>query len=229
MASGGREQVERLCIVVAGWQLPLAATVQRRTPPLARNMIEITLSTLARSRGKILVPAPVRAGPWGFELLRPASLSSPATPRSTQGLFQRGLPGFLLKEAAGLTTPTMFEPLNTMQVVTTTSPPPNANLCASLKDSTSPVSNMAASAVSVSYFFIDYIITWDRTDCGNTVFGNNRPASASLCSMACSGDSSQQCGGPDAIFVYVKDAYPFTVGPASAVESYNGYEKTQCW
>jgi hypothetical protein len=59
--------------------------------------------------------------------------------------------------------------------------------------------------------------------------GNNRPASASKCSMACTGDSTQQCGGPDALNIYVKDSYPFTVGPASVLDSYNGYPKTQCW
>ncbi|KAG8822629.1 hypothetical protein FRC19_005563 [Serendipita sp. 401] len=65
--------------------------------------------------------------------------------------------------------------------------------------------------------------------CGNTVFGNNRPTSASVCSMACSGDAAQQCGGPDGIYIYVKDSYPFTVGPASLVSSYNGFQNPQCW
>jgi hypothetical protein len=72
-------------------------------------------------------------------------------------------------------------------------------------------------------------LTKCHIDCGNTVFGNNRPASADTCSMACAGDSTQTCGGANAISIYVKDDYQFTVGPASVVESYNGYDKTQCW
>ncbi|PVF98143.1 WSC-domain-containing protein [Serendipita vermifera] len=64
--------------------------------------------------------------------------------------------------------------------------------------------------------------------CGNTIMGNNRP-SANICTMTCSGDSSQKCGGPDAINIYVKDNYPYTVGPASVLPSYNGYDVTQCW
>ncbi|KAG8805415.1 hypothetical protein FRC17_005529, partial [Serendipita sp. 399] len=66
--------------------------------------------------------------------------------------------------------------------------------------------------------------------CGNTIFGNNRPTSASLCNvMTCSGDPGQYCGGPDAIIIYVKDSYPFTVGPVSLIPSYQGYENPTCW
>ncbi|CAG8746658.1 9658_t:CDS:2, partial [Acaulospora colombiana] len=58
--------------------------------------------------------------------------------------------------------------------------------------------------------------------------GNNRP-NANICTMTCSGDSSQTCGGPDAINIYVKDSYAYTTGPASVLPSYNGYDVTQCW
>jgi hypothetical protein len=58
--------------------------------------------------------------------------------------------------------------------------------------------------------------------------GNNRPTSG-ICNMRCAGDSSQTCGGPDALNIYVKNNYPYTVGPASVLDSYNGYAKTQCW
>ncbi|CAG8772051.1 7373_t:CDS:2, partial [Acaulospora colombiana] len=56
--------------------------------------------------------------------------------------------------------------------------------------------------------------------CGNTIMGNNRPT-AGICNMACTGDSSQQCGGPDAINIYVKDNYQYTTGPASVLDIYN--------
>ncbi|KAG8776947.1 hypothetical protein FRC16_004346 [Serendipita sp. 398] len=65
--------------------------------------------------------------------------------------------------------------------------------------------------------------------CGNTVFGNNRPTSASVCSITCSGDVGQTCGGPNGIYIYVKNSYPFTVGPASVLDAYNGYQNPSCW
>ncbi|PVF98141.1 WSC-domain-containing protein [Serendipita vermifera] len=64
--------------------------------------------------------------------------------------------------------------------------------------------------------------------CGNTIMGNNRP-SAGICTMTCSGDPNQICGGPDAINIYVKDNYPYTTGPASVLPSYNSYIITGCW
>ncbi|KAG8829858.1 hypothetical protein FRC17_005894 [Serendipita sp. 399] len=65
--------------------------------------------------------------------------------------------------------------------------------------------------------------------CGNTITGNNRPSSGGTCSMRCTGDSNKTCGGPDAINIYVKDNFQYTVGPAAVLDSYNGYSKTQCW
>ncbi|KAG8840047.1 hypothetical protein FRB91_006583, partial [Serendipita sp. 411] len=64
--------------------------------------------------------------------------------------------------------------------------------------------------------------------CGNTIMGSNQPSSG-ICNMACTGDGDQICGGAGAINIYVKDNFQYTVGPASVLESYNGYSKTQCW
>ncbi|KAG8773794.1 hypothetical protein FRC20_004612 [Serendipita sp. 405] len=64
--------------------------------------------------------------------------------------------------------------------------------------------------------------------CGNTIFGSNTPSSSN-CTMPCSADASQTCGGPNAIQIYVKDNYPYTVGPASVLDSYNGYSNAECW
>lgn len=64
--------------------------------------------------------------------------------------------------------------------------------------------------------------------CGNTIMGNNRP-SAGICNMACTGDSTQKCGGPNAINIYVKDNYQYTIGPAAVLDIYNGHYVTQCW
>ena len=41
--------------------------------------------------------------------------------------------------------------------------------------------------------------------------------------MACSGAPAEMCGGPNAINIYNYNNLPYTVGPASAVFSYNGY------
>jgi hypothetical protein len=65
--------------------------------------------------------------------------------------------------------------------------------------------------------------------CGNTIVGNNRPIDNSKCNMACNGNSNQLCGGPGALNLYVNNNYQFTEGPASVVQSYNGWEVTQCW
>lgn len=59
--------------------------------------------------------------------------------------------------------------------------------------------------------------------------GNNRPIDNSYCSNTCTGDAAKKCGGSDALNLYVKDNYQYTVGPASVLQSYNGYSVTQCW
>ena len=41
--------------------------------------------------------------------------------------------------------------------------------------------------------------------------------------MACSGAPAEKCGGPNAINIYNYNSLPYTVGPASAIFSYNGY------
>ncbi|KAG8847181.1 hypothetical protein FRB91_012037 [Serendipita sp. 411] len=64
--------------------------------------------------------------------------------------------------------------------------------------------------------------------CGNTIMGNNRPQSG-ICNKPCTGNEDQICGGADAINIYVKDSFQYTVGPASVLNSYKGYSKTQCW
>jgi hypothetical protein len=105
---------------------------------------------------------------------------------------------------------------------------PSAKLFARLLAFLWLVSSLVASAVGLYTHLSIYWLMGDIV-CGNTIMGNNRPVSASTCSMTCAGDSSQQCGGRDAIDIYVKDSYPFTVGPAAVLDSYNGYSKTQCW
>ncbi|KAG8842004.1 hypothetical protein FRC20_004683, partial [Serendipita sp. 405] len=65
--------------------------------------------------------------------------------------------------------------------------------------------------------------------CGNTIMGNNRPSSDGICNMPCTGSPGKVCGGRDAINIYVSNNLPYTVGPASVLESYKGYSKTQCW
>ncbi|PVF94002.1 WSC-domain-containing protein [Serendipita vermifera] len=64
--------------------------------------------------------------------------------------------------------------------------------------------------------------------CGNTIMGSNRPTTGG-CNMRCTGDSAQICGGANAINIYVKDNYQYTTGPATVLDSYGGYSKTQCW
>lgn len=65
--------------------------------------------------------------------------------------------------------------------------------------------------------------------CGNTIIGDNRPIDNSKCNMACTGNPNELCGGPGALNLYVNNNYQFTEGPASVVQSYNGWEVTQCW
>ncbi|KAG8818964.1 hypothetical protein FRC18_012255 [Serendipita sp. 400] len=64
--------------------------------------------------------------------------------------------------------------------------------------------------------------------CGNALMGDNHPSSG-ICNMACTGDSQQICGGADAINIYVKDNFQYTVGPVSVLDSYQQYTRTQCW
>lgn len=59
--------------------------------------------------------------------------------------------------------------------------------------------------------------------------GNNRPTSSNSCNMACAGSTAQTCGGADAINIYVKNNYPYTVGPATAIDAYNGFSRDQCY
>ncbi|KAG8752026.1 hypothetical protein FRC14_007434 [Serendipita sp. 396] len=72
-------------------------------------------------------------------------------------------------------------------------------------------------------------VEWSRECyCGNTIMGGSQPSSG-ICNMACSGDSTQTCGDGGAINIYVKGDFQYTTGIASVLESYNDYEKTQCW
>ncbi|KAG8868256.1 hypothetical protein FRC20_003734 [Serendipita sp. 405] len=64
--------------------------------------------------------------------------------------------------------------------------------------------------------------------CGNTIIGNNQP-SAGICTMACSGDATKTCGGPNALNIYVKDSFVYTTGPASPLASHNQFQNPQCW
>ncbi|KAG8847182.1 hypothetical protein FRB91_012038 [Serendipita sp. 411] len=65
--------------------------------------------------------------------------------------------------------------------------------------------------------------------CGKAITGFNLPALDESCNMPCTGDNTQICGGTDTIYIYVKDNFPYTVGPPSPLSNYNGYSKTSCW
>jgi len=62
----------------------------------------------------------------------------------------------------------------------------------------------------------------DECYCGNSILYNYGTSNG--CSMTCSGDSNEICGGPNAINIYNYNSLPYTVGPASAIFSYDGYE-----
>ncbi|KDR70175.1 hypothetical protein GALMADRAFT_144853 [Galerina marginata CBS 339.88] len=47
--------------------------------------------------------------------------------------------------------------------------------------------------------------------------------------MPCPGNTSNTCGGPDAMQIYSTGAGPYTVGPASFILQYNGWRVTECW
>jgi len=54
----------------------------------------------------------------------------------------------------------------------------------------------------------------DECYCGNTVSNGGAPAPASGCSMTCSGNSSEFCGGPNRLNVYNNTASPTSSGPS---------------
>lgn len=66
--------------------------------------------------------------------------------------------------------------------------------------------------------------------CGNSVGYSNRARPAADCSFACSGNSSQACGGPDALNMYHRGLNPPTMGPVTTVvQTYKNFHLTQCW
>jgi len=64
--------------------------------------------------------------------------------------------------------------------------------------------------------------------CGNTIMGYNRP-NPDICTMPCLGNAGEVCGGADAIYIYARNDYQYTIGPASPLASYNGYSQTNCY
>jgi hypothetical protein len=136
--------------------------------------------------------------------------------------------GLPLREAAGVTMSIVFEHLNMVPMAMTTWLLQSVKPSARPKDSILPVLNMGVNAVRISSIHITRSLIGNDVVCGNTIMGNNRPTTG-ICTMPCTGDSTQICGGPDAISIYVKDNYPYTTGPATVLDSYNGYDKTECW
>jgi len=63
--------------------------------------------------------------------------------------------------------------------------------------------------------------------CGNSILYNYGRSQA--CNMPCSGNALETCGGPNAINIYLNAGWDYTVGPASMVQSYNGWRVTTCW
>ncbi|KAJ7580259.1 WSC domain-containing protein [Mycena floridula] len=59
--------------------------------------------------------------------------------------------------------------------------------------------------------------------CGNAILYNHGGPLTSGCDMTCSGDATENCGGAGTINIYQNGNTPYTVGPASALPSYNGW------
>jgi len=53
--------------------------------------------------------------------------------------------------------------------------------------------------------------------------------SSENCNMACSGNASQTCGGPDAIDIFSYAGASYTYGPAALLKSYKNWVITECW
>ncbi|KAF9448028.1 WSC-domain-containing protein [Macrolepiota fuliginosa MF-IS2] len=65
--------------------------------------------------------------------------------------------------------------------------------------------------------------------CGNALLYNAEYGPSQNCYTACSGDSTQICGGPNALSTYQNGKVPFTVGPAQILPRYKNWVFTQCW
>jgi len=69
----------------------------------------------------------------------------------------------------------------------------------------------ACSAAGYSLAGMEYS---DECYCGNAIVNGGAPAAASSCSMVCSGNSSEFCGGPNRLNVYSNTASPTSSSPS---------------
>ncbi len=71
------------------------------------------------------------------------------------------------------------------------------------------------------------LITSPFLVCGNALLFDY--GCSDNCSAACSGNSTQICGGPNALSIYETGKVTFTEGPAAILPGYKNWEFTQCW
>lgn len=80
--------------------------------------------------------------------------------------------------------------------------------------------------VTPSAFRVEIRLIRLVSDCGNAVLYAYGASQA--CDVACSGNTSEFCGGPDALNLYQFDDIPFTTGPPSTVFVYKTWEWWGC-
>jgi hypothetical protein len=76
-------------------------------------------------------------------------------------------------------------------------------------------------------FCKDGVLTWKECFCDNVLNNATTLQSNSSCSMACTGNSAQVCGGPDLITVYYANA-PAPQGPQTNPGP-AGWTSAGCW
>ncbi|PVH70063.1 WSC-domain-containing protein [Cadophora sp. DSE1049] len=55
-------------------------------------------------------------------------------------------------------------------------------------------------------------LEWGRECfCGNTIIGDNRPVAEERCNSACTGNKSQNCGGPAALNIYIRENFQMKI------------------
>ncbi|TFK30153.1 WSC-domain-containing protein [Coprinopsis marcescibilis] len=65
--------------------------------------------------------------------------------------------------------------------------------------------------------------------CGNTIMYDYGAAPQSNCSMPCSGNNGQTCGGVSAMQIYRFGNAAYKTGPPSVVKTYKGWVVGECW
>jgi hypothetical protein len=87
--------------------------------------------------------------------------------------------------------------------------------------------------VSATFFRCSDLLVFDgrpaTTDCGNAILNQHLYISQDACSMPCTGNADETCGGSGALQMYWQPDHDFTEGSPSVVTSYKDWTYSGCW